>query len=578
MKTMTPLRCKYLVQLQSFLLLLLLIISNVVTASQLTASVDRNTISIQDTFLLTVSVNEQTRSEPDFSALKNDFEILTSSNSRGRSITNGHVESRVEWQLTLAPKRIGTLLIPSFNLDNAVSDAIEIKVSKQQHTQTNSDEQIQVIVDIDKPSIFVQEQLLVTIKLVSQVNLSQAEMQALDIKDAVVVPLIDRQQYIANINGRQHLILESRFAIFPQTSGELTIPSVIYSVVPNVERDLWNDPFGRNRSNLMRIPTEEKKITVQPVPAAANGKSWQPANKVTLNETWSSSLDRLKVGEPVTRTITISADGLTGGQIAPLKSQDVDGLTYYPDQPQNNDTKNENGVQSTRVETTAIIPNHGGEFTLPEVKVDWWDTRTQSMQTATLAAKKINVLGEAAPKTQESVSANAGANPTEVNATTASAVVGGETRQTIWPWLVTLFFALLSIGLSAYIATLRSTLKALMNDREEAETILLEKERDIWDRLKHAAANRDATELRKAVLSWATFQWPSSTIHSLDDVAKLAGTQELKLALKQLDELLYSNHPSSSWEPNQLLQLLNECRKERKVQKKNTGLQPLYKS
>jgi hypothetical protein len=96
--------------------------------------------------------------------------------------------------------------------------------------------------------------------------------------------------------------------------------------------------------------------------------------------------------------------------------------------------------------------------------------------------------------------------------------------------------------------------------------------------LKHAASNKDAKTLRKTVLSWARFHWPEAAIHSLDDVAKLSGKLELTQALKKLDELLYSNHPDGDWEPNELLQLLNECRKEKHTKKKPEGLKPLYNS
>lgn len=543
-------------------------------ADQLIASVDRDTLGIQETFTLTIAADSRVSEKPDFSLLKNDFDILSNNESQFTSISNNGTEFKKVWQLTLAPKRAGKLLIPSFTVDKSVSDAIQINVSQKSQTQANGDESVKVTIDVSKTDIFVQEQILVTIKLISQVNLSQAEMQPLEIKNAVVIPLSEKpKQYVSNINGKQHLILESNYAIFPQESGELIIPSLIYSVVPNVERDLWNDPFGRNRSNILRLPTEEQHITVKPVPGLAAGKSWQPANNLSLHETWSASLDHLKMGEPVTRTITISAEGLTGGQIAPLASNTIDGLTFYPDQPQNSDNKTAKGIEGTRVETTAIIPNHGGEFTLPEVNVDWWDVNSQSMKTATLPAKKINVLGEASPNINTISNNNASASAPENQIITKTEVV---TNINPWLWVSTICFALLSLVLAMYALHLKSNLKAMQNEYDQANDIVSEKEKHIWDLLKHAASNKDAGALRKNVLGWAKFHWPEASIHSLDDIAKLAGKLELTQALKNLDELLYSNHPTDNWEPNQLLSLLNECRKERNTKRKSEGLKPLY--
>lgn len=552
-----------------------LLVSGLASANQLIASIDRDTISMQDTFTLTISADSKSSGQPDFSTLKSDFEILSNNVSQFTSISNAGAEFKKVWQLMLAPKRVGTLLIPSFNVDGAISDAIEIKVSKQSQNQSSGDEKVSVVIEVDKSKVYVQEQILVKFKLISQINLNQAELQPLDIKDAIVIPLSEKpKQYVTNINGKQHLILETNYAIFPQNSGDLIIPSLIYSVVPGVERDLWNDPFGRNRSNILRLPTEEKHITVNTAPTTATGKTWQPANNISLHETWSSSLDHLKMGEPVTRTITISADGLTGGQITPLPTNTIDGLTFYPDQPQNSDAKTDNGIQGTRTETMAIIPNHGGEFTLPEIKVDWWDTKTQSMKSATLPAKTLTVLGSAITTTpQPTQNTDATAN---VNLVTPSTEITAKANP--WLWISTIIFALTSFGLLIYVVNLKSTLKALLDEQDEANEIISEKEKHIWDLLKHAATNKDAPALRKIVLSWAKFNWPDASIHSLDDVAKLGGKLELTQTLKKLDELLYSSHPDDAWEPNDLLHLLNECRKEKNKKKKSEGLKPLYNS
>lgn len=540
-------------------------------ANQLTAQVDRDTIGLQETFTLTVSADAQTRSQPDFSALKNDFEILNSSNSRNISVINGRAESKVEWRLILAPKRIGTLLIPSFTLDNAISDAIEIRVSKQSQTQAGNDEQVRVVVETSKQTAFVQEQILVKIKLISQVNLNQAEMQPFDIKNAVVTQLNEKPtQYLTNINGRQHLIIEHNYAVFPQESGELVIPSVIYSVVPNADRDIWNDPFGRNRNNLLRIPTDEQRITVKATPNEMANKAWLPASNITLHETWSASLHQLKVGEPVTRTITITADGLTGGQITPLPSIDVKGLTFYPDQPQNNDNKTDKGIVGTRIETTAIIPNHGGDFTLPEVTLEWWDTTSNTRKTATLPAKQIHVLGEAAPTPIPEKIEAAPSTHTPPETITV-------TQPNYWYWSITALLAVLCAGLAFYVWKLKAQLAQWRDEKTAEDFAISEKEKDIWDLLKHASINKDAPALRKAVISWAKFQWPQAQIHSLDDVAKLGNKLELSQALKQLDAQLYSNHNHSDWDAQHLLQLLNECRKEKKTNKKNDGLKPLYR-
>jgi BatD DUF11 like domain len=565
---------KYLMQL-TLLMLGVMPVSNFCSANSLTTSVDRNTLGIQETLTLTVTADEQSKDTPDFSALKNDFDILNSQRSSSIRIINGNTEATTDWQLTLAPKREGTLLIPSFTIENSVSDAIEITVTQQANTSTDSDEKVRVTIEVSKKTTYVQEQILVKIKLISQIQLAQAEMQPLELKNALLVNLDEQQkQYLSTINGVQHLIIETNYALFPQESGELTIPSLSYTVAASNARDVWGDFFGRNRNNMLRLRTEEQQITVKPAPPENTRKNWQPTDQLTLNESWSASLDQLKVGEPVTRTIIITADGLTGGQIAPIENAIVDGLTFYPDQAQTKDLKSAQGIQGSRVETIAIVPTHGGDFTLPEVKIDWWNNKTQRMQTTTLPAKELHVLGAAATPVLAQTQNNSVADTN--NVLMPIAVTSTPNSSNPWLWATTVFFMLLSILLAAYLWRLNTRMKQWQKTRHEADHALLENEKNIWASLKDAAIRKDAFALRKAILNWASFQWPEKNINSLDDVSIFAKKQELTAALKELDELLYSSHPNNEWNPDKILKLLNAYRKEKNTEKKSPSLKPLY--
>src|SRR5690606_10560658 len=45
----------------------------------------------------------------------------------------------------------------------------------------------------------------------------------------------------------------------------------------------------------------------------------------------------------------------------------------------------------TRIETQAIVPTRSGNFTLPAVRVQWWDTVNQQLRTAELPEQKLIV-------------------------------------------------------------------------------------------------------------------------------------------------------------------------------------------
>jgi hypothetical protein len=348
-------------------------------------------------------------------------------------------------------------------------------------------------------------------------------------------------------------------------------------------------PFGRNRNNILRLRTTEQHIIVKAVPSQVTQKNWQPANQLTLSENWSNSIDHLKVGEPVTRTITINADGLTGGQILPLTSTALDGLTFYPDQAQTKDNKSANGVQGSRVETTAIVPNRSGDFTLPEITVEWWNINTQTLQTATLPAKTIYVTGDALTAlpqlpAQQNSTTNANANNStdinnnaETNKTIAPTLLIPNTLNP-WLWAASIFFALVSLSLAVYVWHLRARLFEWQAAQENADFAVSENEKNIWRALQQAAAHKNAPALRKAILNWAKDQWPETQINTLDEITKLALNEDLTAALKQLDAWIYSSHTTTECDTHRLLTLLKECKKEQKREGKNKKVAAELKS
>jgi hypothetical protein len=568
---------KYLSRCAGFLLM---ITGLNVYAGNLTASVDRDVLGLEETFTLVLRYDEQINTTPDYELLRKDFDILNTQSGTQMSIINGNMEASTEWKIALAPKRIGKLLIPSFTIDGAISDAIEMTIEGKSKSPKNTDNNVTVEVETSKDTSYVQEQIIVTLRLYTTVGLNGVDVQPLQVKDALVVN-IDEKQYQTKINGRPGAVVETRYAVFPQQSGELIIPSMLYQVSINSgQRDLWDRFYGNSQNNILRLRTDEQRINVLPAPASVSAGDWLPALNVSLSEHWSTSLDSLKIGEPITRSITIKADGLTAGQINPLQLAPIDGLTFYNDQAQTDDQKSANGVEGSRIETIAIVPTKAGHFTLPEIKLNWWDTKTNSIRTATLPAVSLTVgLGD---MSQLAAPANEIEEPTSVDINTDLSTI--EPQQTViqekiplWLYvtnalalLVAAFFALrfwqTKREIAAIYATERDDLNALNQNENEA-----------WNNFKRTLADKELTGLRKALISWAQAYWKNESITSLQAIA--AQTHEPALAdeLRKLDEAIFSVHTTA---PNTeaLLQLLANLRRNKhKKAADNNKLRPLYK-
>ena len=370
------------------------------TWAALTAAVDRTVVEINETLQLQVRLDGQAiNSKPDFTVLETDFQILSNNRQQQYRRTNGRTESYTDWNLTLIPKRIGKLLIPPIPYKKDNSNAIEITVGKATLSSANN-QPVFTQTLTDKSAVYIQEQLLVTQRLYASVQLNNTPIDELKVPGALVQKISEISFYKA-IDNKTYSVVEHKYALFPQTSGRLDIPSI------SVNGSQYNGN------------TEPKTVNIMAKPAHINTDQWMPSSKLQINQQWSSDLDQLVVGEPITRTITISAKGLTGAQILPLSLGASDAFKIYPDQAQLDERINTGGVTGIRQESFALVPNREGTISLPEISLRWWDTVNQRLQTATLAATTLDV-GAATAETNAGNYlapidiANSQTNPTDV--------------------------------------------------------------------------------------------------------------------------------------------------------------------
>jgi hypothetical protein len=114
----------------------------------------------------------------------------------------------------------------------------------------------------------------------------------------------------------------------------VTIPAQTWTIEST---DQASNRFGFNggRRELHRVKTAAITFDVKPKPDNYPlDATWLPANNINIAETWSQSPEQFKVGEPITRTVTLAAEGLSAEQLPPIFSeQEVDGFKFYPDKP-----------------------------------------------------------------------------------------------------------------------------------------------------------------------------------------------------------------------------------------------------
>lgn len=545
--------------------------STVSLADTLTASVDRNQLGKGETLELLVQFDRQTTSDPDFAPLNDDFEVLSRQQKNKFSLMNGSSTSYTEWRLQLLPKRTGKLQIPSLSVKGVVSTPITLQVedrSQSRTSTTTSNQPVFVETDVDKSSAYVQEQLLITFRINASTNLQSISSEELMIKDASVMK-VSENQYQKQINGINHLVIELQYAVFPESSGNLTIPAIRFNTVIPDRRDPYSNSFFSRGGKRLFLYSEEKKITIKPRPTSYGSTEWLPTTAVSLSERWSRPLDELVAGEPITRTIYLSAQGLTSAQLPPLDINSGDGFKVYPDQPQLNDDVSSNGVMGTREESIAIVPSRGGTITLPPITVQWWDTASNQVRETVLEGKTLTIK-----PAENTISAPVSA--TEIPSTAETLLIEKQPPSLVF-WLLIISNVLLLGTAIIFLVLWRAARNKALPEPAPSEESPERKETTLFKQLQKQAKKKDPRAFREGLLVWASVRWQHSLV-TLDDIAVIAKDPLLTAELQALDRALYSPEVSAMIDLGSLLNHLKNIRKQSTLETPSKGnhLQPLY--
>lgn len=545
--------------------------------AELSATANRTVLDSNETLQLRVRLDAQAfRSEPDFSPLQKDFEILSNNRQQQYSSVNGKAESYTDWNLTLMPKRTGIILIPSLKYKKQISNAVEITVraASASGASTAGKQPIYTETLVDKSAVYIQEQIILTHRLYTSVQLRDYSLSELDIPGAIVQRLGDTQ-FQKVINGRNYLVLEVSYAIFPQSSGKLNIPALRFGAFESSSRS----QFGAfaTRGNRVFRDTQAKTIDIMARPAHVPADEWMPSSNIELTEQWSDDLNNLSVGEPITRTIRISAQGLTGAQILPLTIAPSSQYKLYPDQPQLDQQVSSNGLLGTRTESLALVPNQAGEIILPAIEMRWWDTVNQRMQTASLPGKTVQVSASTTINNAPVVPNNQLLTMEPLNLNTEATKVEN-TAPSMLVKLSLAFNALLLAAIAALVAGRRRQ-KTVTQASSEVKTSALLNLKQQLKSIEIQAKQNNLMGMRDAILSWGQCLFAETPPTTLKQLSTLLNDTELQEQFAQLDRQLYKGKTGDDMLDIALLlkRLKQQSSFSRSTKAdRGTGLKPLY--
>ncbi len=546
-----------------FLFLFILCQGTGIAAS--TMQVEPEQINVNDTFhLMLTSDNAQSGGLPNLTPLQNDFTILGTERSLSYSMVNGQTNSRSQWIILLRPKKVGKLVIPAIKIGQEQTQSGVINVSGEGVPSTSPDQVqsgadgLMLKTEVNTPNPYVNQQVLYTVKLLSNAQLLNAEYHPPSVENALMIPLGDGRHYQTQVNGELYAVEEQQYAIFPQKSGPLTLhpPSFQAAVYDQVPR---------------RVTVEAKTtpINVRPAPTDYQGINWLPAKKITLAEVYDPPKQTMQEGDTLTRTVTLTAVSMPAQLLPALTFAANDDFNVYPESPEVKNTVRQNELLGTSTMKVTYLLNRDGRITIPALEVPWFNTETGKTEITSLPAHTLMVKANKAAQPAKASSSLLGKASSLSSKTTKTSIDNTTTTPALprsFVWAFVTGFGL-AFGLMGLVWWLWPGKGVKRNSQSSAAI----------KRLEDACQKNRPIHARDALLAWARSQWPEAKILNLNDIAILTRDASLKKHLQALTQVLYHSKQTAAWEGDGLWRCFNAYRqlKPGKTQKASTRLPPI---
>ncbi|MCH8943984.1 MAG: protein BatD [Proteobacteria bacterium] len=491
-----------------------------------TASVDRSSVDLNESFMLEIVADTNIKMEPDYSVLDEKFYRGQVSTLNNTSIINGQIRQSRTWTITLMARATGNQEIPAISIGTETTQPLSIVINEPVNAPPGEAD-VFVTSEVDQSETYVQAQILYRLKVYRAVATRQPALRNGEITgvEVLVETAGDERTYEAVLNGKAYNVVERVVAIYPQESGQISISPARFEA--RVLRD------GRITGRKV-FESDAHTITVLPIPAPPADYPdaiWLPARDVVLGEEWSRDPTEISAGEPVTRHITISALGQLETQIPALQPPVVEGLNVYVDKPDLSRRIEAGGIRGIRQDRYAIIGNRGGAIEIPPIEVPWWNIEVGEWRVARLPSRTIYVEAvdaPLAPPAAEPLVATAAED--EVKEALPSPVADGFWKQASQllaaVWLLTIF---------AWWWSSRST---QTETREPAPPPVYKIQAKILHAARKAARNGDRAAVRSAIIKWGRLQWPDDAPRSVGEFASRVSSP-LSEELRNLSSVSY---------------------------------------
>ena len=534
-------------------------------AKNFSAHVDKTTLSNGDSLSLTLEYDEQTNDKPDFTPIEKEFTIVSKQTAQESNFINGNHRAKTSWILELLPKSSAkNLTIPSIKLGQLSSSPIAI-VQADQSASTRK-EGILVTMTADRREVYINGELVVTIIIKTPLALRNASLSKLEIKDAIVEPLIEGERNEEVENGIKYSLFKQTYAVYPNKAGALAIPPVVFRGIAAPSRHGGQGIRGLfSNGSSVSTRSNEVLVTVKDVPPSfPKGHQFVPLKSFVIIESFDESNPVFEVNKATSRRFEVKAKGALSSYLPKIATPSIKDLQIYAESGTRVQKNEADGMLASAKFSHIYMPLAPGHLVVPEQVIYWWDVDEDKLKKATIRALDLDVKGDAiVPSAKPPIALE---QPVvEKSPATKTAPIPTTSVDYRWPILALVFLLLWLSTLALFLWQRR------LKGAKTASAEDLSSEQAFIDRVKATSSACDSNDAKnvyrtlKNLLSW---------IERHD--TEVIGTQELLALHQELERSLYDREGHTSTE---VIVQIKRCVKElRLARSAKLLIAPLYPS
>lgn len=386
------------------LLLLCAALLSATAQAQTRAWLDRDRIALGETVTLNVETTEPAVRRIDFGPLDADFEITGQSSRQSIQLDGGTARTRMLFAVALAPRRSGSLRIPSLPVGTERTEPLLLQVAAAAAPVRGSGE-IFIESATDSPSPWVQQAVGHVVRLYTRVPLLSGSLEQDTPEGASLRRVGDDAQYVREVGGVRYSVLERRYLLIPERSGTLRIPAARFSGQSSAG---WFDRyFGDGRRNV-RAEGGGRSLQVNAPPANAPDP-WLPLRSLRMR--WLDAPSPVAAGEAARVTLEVEIDGAQAAQLPSLELPRIEGVQVFAEPVQVDEDFVDGRPRLRVLRSYSLLAEAGGDLNIPGPRIDWWDVQAGLARSASVPALQWQVgaaLSHAQPGAQERPQADDG--------------------------------------------------------------------------------------------------------------------------------------------------------------------------